>query len=96
MGLLYQHQKGPVVRGTLAGFLGVGSMISLLSLLLVGKCTFHELKLFFMILPAVLLGFGFSRFTIHKIDKGYTRIAILMVSALSGTVVIIKSLMMGM
>jgi uncharacterized membrane protein YfcA len=47
MELLYQHQKGPVVRGTLAGFLGVGAMISLLFLLLVGKCTLHELRLFF-------------------------------------------------
>ena len=96
MGLLYQHQKGPAVRGTLAGFLGVGAVISLLSLLLVGKCTFHELRLFLLIVPAILLGFVLSRFTIHNLDKGYTRMAILAVSALSGIVVIIKSLMTGM
>ena len=95
MALLYQHQKGPVVRGTLAGFLGVGSAISLLSLLLVGKCTLHELRLFLMVVPAVLLGFVLSRFTIHRLDKGYTRTAILVVSAVSGIVVIIKSLMAG-
>ena len=38
-------------------------MISLLSLLLVGKCTLHELRLFLLIVPAVLLGFLLSRFT---------------------------------
>ena len=96
MGLLYQHQKGPVVRGTLAGFLGIGAMISLLLLLLVGKCTLHELRLFLLIVPAILFGFVLSRFTIHTLDKGYIRMAILGVSALSGIVAIIKSLMTGM
>ena len=92
IGLLYQHQKGPVVRSTLAGFLGIGAIVSLLSLVLVGKCTVHELRLFLMVSPAVLLGFMLSRFTIHILDKGYTRTAILVVSAVSGIIVIIKSL----
>jgi len=93
IGLLYQHQKGPVVRGTLAGFLGIGSLVSLLSLFAIGKFSRHDFRLFLMVLPALVLGFALSRFTIHRLDRGRTRLAILLVSALSGIIVIIRSLL---
>jgi uncharacterized membrane protein YfcA len=93
MALLYQHQKGAVIRGTLAGFLVIGTSVSFVSLLLVGKCTWEEFRLFLMIVPAIALGFVLSRFTIHVLDKGYVRTAILMVSAASGVIVIVRSLM---
>jgi uncharacterized membrane protein YfcA len=96
MALLYQHQKGAVIRGTLAGFLVIGTSVSFVSLLLVGKCTWEELRLFLLIVPAIALGFVLSRYTIHVLDKGYVRTAILLVSAVSGVVVIVRSLLQGM
>jgi uncharacterized membrane protein YfcA len=93
MALLYQHQHGAVIRGTLAGFLVIGTSVSLVSLLLVGQCTWEEFRLFLMSVPAIVLGFVVSRYTIRMLDKGYVRTAILIVSAASGVVVIVKSLL---
>lgn len=92
MGLLYQHQKGSVVRGTLAGFFAIGSTISLILLLIVGKFTLYEFTLFLWILPAILFGFWLSKVAIQILDKGYTRIAILFVSALSAIIIIFKTI----
>jgi uncharacterized membrane protein YfcA len=91
MGLLYQHQKGSVIRGSLAGFFAFGTLISLVSLGFVGKFTMHELSLFLQILPAICLGFLLSAHTIRLLEKGYTRVAILSVSGVSGVVVIAKT-----
>lgn len=94
MGLLYQHQQGAIIRSTLAGFFAVGGVVSLVSLWLVGQFSLHELRLFGLVLPALLLGFALSRVGIRYLDQGYTRAAILWVSALSGVTVIIKSLVL--
>ena len=92
MGLLYQHQKGSVIRGSLAGFFAVGTIISLLSLGFVGALTRRELSLFLWILPAICLGFLLSSHTIQVLEKGYTRVTILSVSGLSAFVVIVKTI----
>jgi uncharacterized protein len=92
MGLLYQHQKGSVIRGSLAGFLAVGSTISLVSLGLVGELTMTEFFLFLWILPGLCLGFLLSTHTIRLLKTGYTRIAILSVSGIAGVIVILKTI----
>jgi uncharacterized membrane protein YfcA len=91
MGLLYQHQKGSVIRGSLAGFFALGTFISLISLGFVGKLTMHELSLFLWILPGICVGFLLSAYTIRLLEKGYTRVAILAASGLSGVLVIVKT-----
>ena len=92
MGLLYQNQKGSVLRGTLSGFFTVGASVSLIFLWFVGKVTFHEFLLFIRISPALLIGFWLSKFTIRILDKGYTRPLILVISGISGLAVIIKTM----
>ncbi len=92
LALLYQHQKGAVIRGTLSGFSLIGTIISLVALLLVGKFTVQDLSLFIQMIPAVLLGFLLSQFLVRVLDQGYTRGAILLVSALSALTAIIKIL----
>lgn len=92
MALLYQHQKGSVIRGSLAGFFVVGTVLSLASLGIAGKVTWYELSLFAQILPALCLGFLVSGRTIQFLDKGYARVAILSVSGVSGVVVIVKTI----
>jgi uncharacterized membrane protein YfcA len=91
MALLYQHQKGAVIRGTLSGFSLIGQIISLLALSLAGKFTVHEFSLFTRMIPAVLVGFFLSRYLVRGLDKGYTRGVILTVSALSALTAIIKA-----
>ena len=92
MGLLYQHQKGSIIRGSLAGFFALGSVISLVSLGVVGKLTMRELSLFVWILPALCLGLLLSAYTIRLLEKGYTRVAILSASGVSGVLVIVKTI----
>lgn len=93
MGLLYQHQKGSVIRSSLAGFLAIGTMMSLVSLGVVGKLTMTEFSLFLRILPAICLGFLLSTHTIRLLEKGYTRIVILCVSGVAGITVILRTIM---
>ena len=92
MGLLLQKQKGSVLRGTLSGFFTVGAGVSVLFLAFVGKVTAVEGWLFLQVLPALLLGFLLSRYSIRFLDKGYTRALILAISALGGLSVIIKTI----
>lgn len=92
MGLLYQHQKAQVIRGTLSAFFTLGTIISLVSLSIVGKFSMVEVKLFLWMLPAFTLGFWLSKFVTTFLDKGYTRWAILAISAVSALFVIGKTI----
>lgn len=93
MGLLYQHQSGKVIRGTLSAYFTLGTLISILTLSFVGKLTLVEWKLYAWMLPAFTLGFLLSSYVTKYLDKGYTRAAILIISALSACFVILKALL---
>ena len=92
MGLLYQHQKADVIRGTLSAYFTLGTVISLLSLSFIGKFTFVEFELFLWMLPAFTIGFWMSKYVTKYLDKGYTRWTILAVSSLSAFFVIVKTI----
>lgn len=88
MGLLYQHQNGKVIRGTLSAYFTLGTLISILSLSFVGKLSINEFKLYLWMLPAFTLGFWLSKYVTKYLDKGYTRWAILAISTVSALFVI--------
>lgn len=92
MGLLYQHQKAQVIRGTLSAYFTLGTLISILSLSFVGKVSKVDFNLFLWMLPASTVGFWFSKYLNKYLDKGYTRWTILAISALSALFVIGKTL----
>ena len=91
LGLVYQGRKGPQIRGTLSTIFVFGIIISLASLLAIGRFTFLELKLALVLIPGMVVGFLTSRKTVRLLDKGLMRPAILSVSGLAGLAVIIKS-----
>lgn len=93
MGLVYQDQKGPKIRGTLSLIFVFGTIISLVSLLIIGHFALLELKLSLILMPGILIGFLVSRKTASILDKGLMRPAILSVSGLAGLAVIIKSIL---
>ncbi|MBN2245603.1 MAG: sulfite exporter TauE/SafE family protein [Candidatus Aminicenantes bacterium] len=93
MGLVYQDQKGPKIRGTLSLIFVFGTIISLVSLLIIGHFALLELKLSLILMPGILIGFLVSRKTANILDKGLMRPAILSVSGLAGLAVIIKSIL---
>ena len=92
MAIVYQNEKGSVIRGTLSGFSILGTVLSLLFLGVAGRFTLNDLKLFFYMVPGIVLGFYLSKYAISFVDKGYIRKAMLGVSFLTAIMVIVKAL----
>ena len=92
MAMIYQHETAKRLRGTLGGFLLVGTIISLGALHFAGKFGLIELVVSITLLPGIFLGFFISLNISRALDKKYLRPAILMFSLLTATIVIIKNL----
>jgi hypothetical protein len=88
--LVYQDQRGPRLRSTLSGYFILGTIISLIGLLTVGEYGLPELRATAVLLPAVVAGYLLSGPLISYLDRGYTRIAILLVSAASSVVLLVR------
>jgi hypothetical protein len=88
--LLYQREKGPVVRGTLSAFFVVGTAISIGGLAWAGKFGRPELHLTPVLLPGALVGFLLSGRLTRFMDRGWLRPAILVLSVLAGCIVVVK------
>lgn len=89
--LLYQHETGPRLRGTLAGYFIVGGVLSLAALIWVGRFGQGELLWTLLLLPATALGFaGSSRLT-GWVDAGRTRRAVLGITLVAGIAAVLRS-----
>lgn len=91
--LLYQHQKAEVIRATLAGYFIIGSVLSLLTLAIVGKVTLLSLAQFLYLAPPALCGFYFSKFAIGYFNKSVLRMGILSISGISALLILVKAVM---
>ncbi len=89
MALVYQHQKGPKLRGTLAAIFILGTIVALISLAVVGKFTVQDIYRALWLLPGVILGFFFSRRTALFLDRGYLRPAILILTTMAALTIIL-------
>ena len=92
MAILYQNEKGSVIRGTLSGFSILGTVLSLFFLGVAGRFTLNDLKLFSYMVPGIVAGFYLSKYAIGIVDRGYTRKVMLGVSFLAAIMVIVKTL----
>jgi hypothetical protein len=91
LALLYQHHPGPVLRATL-GFLYFISSIAMLVLLhLAGRFGMEELRLGLALIPGVVVGYLLAGCLSRFLDRGYSRMAVLVISTLSALVLILKS-----
>jgi uncharacterized membrane protein YfcA len=90
--LLYQNAPGARLRSTLSGYFALGTTISLLALAAVGRFGRYEFWSALVLLPGVLIGFVLSARTRQLLDRGHTRAAVLTVSAVSGAIVILRTL----
>ncbi len=91
MALVYQRQKGPEIRGTLSSIFVFGTLIAILSLVLIKRFGMAEIRLALILIPGILLGFWASRWTSRLLDRGLIRPAVLVISALAGVAVLIKA-----
>ena len=90
MALLYQHAPGARVRGTLSSLFLIGTIISLAALSLVGRFGREELRLTLALLPGALFGFVVSRRIASRLDRGYTRQAVLTIATVAGFIVVVR------
>jgi len=93
MALLYQDSSGGRLRSTMSGFFIFGTLISLVGLMLAGRFGCAEFRASLAVVPGVLTGFGLSRRALTFLDQRYVRPAVLAVSALSGTAVVLRALL---
>jgi hypothetical protein len=92
MALVYQHERGPSVRGTMSAIFVVGTWISIAGLWWAGRFGNVELLLGLVLMPAILAGFAVSRYTAAWLDRRRTRPAILAVSAVSALVILVRAI----
>jgi hypothetical protein len=90
--LVYQHHRGELLRGTLSLFFVMGSLLSAATLALVGRFGLHELWLGVLLLPGTIAGYAVSAPLARWLDRGYTRAAVLGLSAAAGLVLVLRRL----
>lgn len=90
--LVYQHHAGDALRGTLSGFFVMGSLLSMATLALVGRFGSQDLALGLLLLPGTVAGYAVSPPLVRWLDRGYTRGAVLALSAAAGAVLLLRRL----
>ena len=93
MALLYQHHPGHHVRANLARFFVIGSFQSAFTLSFVGAFGVEQALLGMLLVPGTLVGYLVSGRLIPVLDKGWTRSAILAISAVGGLAVLLRALL---
>ena len=91
--LVYQRETGLRLRGTLAAYFIVGTVLSLLALAWAGRFGREEIRLSAFLIPGTMIGYLMSRRAAAYLDSGRTRAAVLTVSALSAVSVIVTVLL---
>jgi uncharacterized membrane protein YfcA len=91
--LVYQRESGLRLRGTLAAYFIVGTMLSLGALAWAGRFGREEIRLSAFLIPGTMIGYLMSRRAAAYLDSGRTRAAVLTVSALSAVSVIVTVLL---
>lgn len=92
MALVYQHDRGPSVRGTMSAIFILGTVISLAGLWWAGHFNQTQFAMGLSLMPGILVGFAVSRHTAAWLDRRHTRPAILAVSAFSALAILIRAI----
>jgi uncharacterized protein len=93
--LVYQRATGPVIRSTLAKYFVVGISFSILALTVGGEFDADDLGLGLVLVPGTVVGFALSGRLADRLDQGWTRPAVLLLSALSAVVVLLDWALSG-
>ena len=93
MALLYQRESGSRIRSSLSAYFFFGVVMSIGGLAIIGRFSWEEVVLAFSLLPGALLGFLISRRTARLLDKGYVRTTVLVVSGMSGLIVLMTGVL---
>lgn len=92
LALLYQRHAGPEIRATLAASFLVGTVVSLVALVVAGAVGWAQLALGAGLSPLVVAGSVLGRRSHELLDRGWLRPAVLAFAAASAVVVIIDAI----
>jgi uncharacterized membrane protein YfcA len=90
--MVYQHESGARIRGTLSAYFTFGATMSLVALAVIGRFGTWELLAAIALLPGVLAGAVLAERATAWLDAGRTRIAVLAVSGISGVLLLLREL----
>lgn len=90
--MVYQHESGARLRGTLASFFLIGGVMSLVALRFVGRLGMDELYGSAALVPGIVIGFLLSSRVAPIIDRGHTRVAVLATAAAAAGILLIRQL----
>jgi hypothetical protein len=93
--LVYHDARGAALRSTLNAYFACGSLISLAALAWSGQLGVADLGYAAWMLPSVGVGFALSDRARAKLDRGNTRVAVLVVAGGSALAVIGRALWFG-
>ncbi|QSP95783.1 sulfite exporter TauE/SafE family protein [Marinobacter salinisoli] len=91
--LIYQNERGPLVRANMSAFFLVASFLSLSALLLSGYLGIRELTLFALTFPGVLAGFWLSGLLVNRLPFEGLRPLILAIAAIAGVAALVRGLL---
>jgi len=89
--LLYQHHDPAQIRSTLAVYFLAGAAFSLVGLGISGQLEASTFWLAVALLPCLVAGFGLSRALHRVVPRHQLRTGVLLVCALSSTVLLVRS-----
>ncbi len=92
MALIYQNETGSRLRTNMTIFFVFGTLISIISLFIIGKFGMLELVLSLNLLPGIIIGFFLSSWLVSRLNSKWTRGVVLGVAVASALMVIIKQL----
>jgi uncharacterized membrane protein YfcA len=92
LAILYQHEESKTLRATLAFLYFISSVMMVAFLHFGERFELKELRLGLCLIPGFLLGYLLAAPIARVLDKGYTRIAVLLISAVSALLLIARNL----
>lgn len=94
MALLFQAERGAVLRGNLSAYFLCSTLIGLSMLTFIGRFGKTEVELARSLLPGLFLGFVLSLRTSRFLDRGATRPLVLGLSGAAAVVILLRTLSM--
>ena len=91
--LVYQHEPAPVLRGTLPRFFLVSGVISVVTLVVVGRLGADEIGPSLVLIPGLVAGFSLSHWLAGHLDKRAARPVVLGLSLIAAAAVLLREVL---